>query len=333
MAKIKFIIFLIIIGAAIAAIYFFNTVYGLSENRNEAINVNVTAGESTAQVIRELTDKKLIKNPLIFKVYLFLTDSQSRLLPGNHVLYGGMNMPKIIAELKSEVNNEKKITIIEGWNVNDIAKYLEEQGLGTGAEFLQAIKIKNWRDEFDYLHDVKAETVEGFLFPDTYRVFTDATANDIIRKMLANFNVKMTSAMRANILSQNKSIFQIVTMASIVEREVMTDADRAMVADIFWKRIAAGMALQSDATVNYITGNARPRPTAADLQVDSPYNTYKYRGLPPGPISSPGRASIKAAIYPQPNDYYYFITDSKGKAIFSKDFEEHKLNVQKYLNH
>jgi len=138
--------------------------------------------------------------------------------------------------------------------------------------------------------------------------------------------------MTAQLLAQNRNLFETVILASIIEREALYDEDRAMIADIFLKRLDDNIGLQSDATINYITGKKTTRPTFNDLQVDSPYNTYKYRGLPPGPICNPGLASLKAAVYPQVNDYYYFLTDRDGRAHFGRTYAEHQQNIARYLN-
>jgi UPF0755 protein len=150
--------------------------------------------------------------------------------------------------------------------------------------------------------------------------------------MLDNFDKKLTQDLRDEIARQKKTIFEIVTMASILEKEVQTDEDRAMVADIFWRRLKAGMPLQADSTINYITGKSDSRANLTDIQIDSPYNTYKYPGLPVGPIGNPGLSAIKAAIYPKANGYWYFLTTDDGKVIYAKSFDEHKANKAKYLN-
>lgn len=331
MKKIKTILILFVILAVVAFIYFVTNINKPMGRGDAVVLFNIESGDGTSKIIRNLAEKDLVQKPLLFKAYIFITKSQSKLIAGQHALNGQMNMSEMVAELKSKPKNEKQITIIEGWNAAEIGKYLEDQNLVTKADFLKAIKIESWRQDYDFLKNAKGDTLEGFLFPDTYRVFLNASASDIVKKMLDNLDAKLTNDMKGDIASQNKSIFDIMTLASIIEKEVMSDNDKKIVADIFWKRLDIGMALQSDATVNYITGSGRSRSTASDLEIDSPYNTYKYGGLPPGPISNPGLASIVAAIYPQTNSYYFFITDSKGRAIFSKDFEEHKQNIQKYL--
>ena len=142
---------------------------------------------------------------------------------------------------------------------------------------------------------------------------------------------KLTAELRAEIKRQGKTIHEILTLASIIEKEVSSDKDRKLVADIFYKRLDAGVALQADSAVNYVTGKSTPRASAQDLAKESPYNTYRYRGLPPGPIASPGLSAILAAVYPTANPYWYFLTTPAGQAIYSKTFEEHVANKAKYL--
>jgi UPF0755 protein len=248
-----------------------------------------------------------------------------------HSILVAREQARIRAEIEKNKNHERTITIIEGWRIQDIAASLDKSGVVSADDFISAAKIDNWRDQYGFLSDPKIKSLEGYLFPDTYRIFTDASSSDIIEKMLDNFDHKVTPEMRAQLAAKQRSLHDMVILASIIEREALYDEDRAMIADIFLKRLEAGIGLQSDATINYITGKKTVRPTFDDLKVNSLYNTYKYRGLPPGPISNPGLASLQAAIYPRANDYYYFLTDSDGRAHFGRTFAEHQQNIVKYL--
>ena len=174
-------------------------------------------------------------------------------------------------------------------------------------------------------------TLEGYLFPDTYYFSKDATPAGILKKILNNTDTQISVDVVSAAKIQNKSIFQVLTMASMIEKEVKTDADRAVVSGIFWNRIAAGQALQSDATLTYVLGDKNSAHNGADLTLDSPYNSYVNKGLPPGPISNPGLASIIAALHPQTTDYNYFLSDPKtGQTVFAKTFAEHVANKAKY---
>lgn len=243
---------------------------------------------------------------------------------------------------------EVTLKILEGWTLDDIATYLSDQGIITKESFkeiagssreelVEGINIFN--DKFDFLADKPSkQSLEGFLFPDTYRVFTDASSEDIIAKMLANFDAKLTPQMRADIASQGKSIYEVIIMASLIEKEAPIDysdpenKDARIVSDIFWGRLEIGQALQSDATLSYLLNDNNPAHSGADLQIDSPYNSYKYTGLPPTPICNPGIKAIEAAIYPIPTNYNYFLTTLDGSEIYyARTYDEHLQNKYKYL--
>ena len=221
---------------------------------------------------------------------------------------------------------------IEGWTIADMANYLVKEGIiEVPAELEQRAKVEYFNDQYDFLPEVaEQESLEGYLFPDTYRVFVDASVDDIIVKMLDNFR-KKTADLRAKVKEQRKNLRDIVILASILEKEVKSEDDMKIAADIFWRRLKAGMFLQADSTLNYFTGGENPSLTAEELKIDSPYNSYKYKGLPPTPISNPGLKALTAAVDPTANDYWYFLTDSQGKAYFAKTLAEHNANKRKYL--
>lgn len=248
---------------------------------------------------------------------------------------------------------EDTIKILEGWTNSDIAKYFESEGKWPSAKFLEVAglprvdyrnnkkvpALKDWSTEFSFLSD-KPEYygLEGYLFPDTYRIYASSTVADVIEKMLDNFDDKLTAKMRADIKKQGKSIYEIVTMASIIEKEAPINyqkddnRDARIISGIFWNRLKIGQGLQSDATLSYIFGDNNPAHSGKDLEVDSPYNTYKYRGLPPGPICNPGILAIEAAIYPIQTDYYYFLTPlGKNEVVYAHNYEEHLKNKYQYL--
>ena len=198
------------------------------------------------------------------------------------------------------------ITIIEGWNLKDIAKYLEKQGI--------------------VVRDGLAPELEGYLFPDTYEISPEDGIDEIIKIMLDNFDKK------AGLFSP-----EVITMASLIEKEVRVLEDKKIVSGIFWKKINRGESLYSCATIAYILGRENwtfeemREEIASGKDIDSPYNTYKYQGLPLGPISNPGLESIMAAIYPKDSDYWYYLSTPEGKTIFSKTLEEHNIAKAKYL--
>ncbi|NCN07509.1 endolytic transglycosylase MltG [Candidatus Falkowbacteria bacterium] len=331
----KKIVILVVFIVFFLTVYFLIDIFTPNSKDKSDIYFDIKIGETLNDVSDDLLSQDLIRHKFIFELYTKLKGQQSKIVAGNHALSKNMSMIDVLRIITTgtSLSNESVITIIEGWRAEEIADYLEKNDIVLKSEFLTAIAIDDWRDQYDFLADVKTKNLEGFLFPDTYRIFSDATVEDIIRKMLDNFDSKLTDQTKADIVSQGKNIFDVVTLASIIEREVPNDADKKMIADVFLKRLKDGIALQSDATVNYVTGYGRSQPTYDDLKIDSLYNTYKYRGLPPGPISNPGVGSIEAVVYPTRNAHYYFLTTKDdGTVIYSQTYEEHLRNKAKYLD-
>lgn len=245
---------------------------------------------------------------------------------------------------------EINITIIPGWNLRQIAADWIKKGLiKEEKELFELVgePAKNYRllgakapvlewtatGTLSELFEKKSEYIsyEGYFLPETYRVYADAKPGEIIQKIFLVLNNRITEEMRDEAARQEKSWFDILTMASIVEREARTEKDMKIVADIFWRRNKIKWALQSCATVNYITGKNDPAISAADRQIDSFYNTYKYPGLPLGPIGNPSLKAINAVLFPEKNDYWYFMSDLEGNMYYAKTLEDHNRNVSKYL--
>lgn len=248
---------------------------------------------------------------------------------------------------------EETIKILEGWTLENIGAYLDSFPAWDREDFdkiagrrmidyrqeAQEKQLPDFSERFSFLEDKPAHYgLEGFLFPDTYRVFADATLEEVVVKMLENFDRKLTAEMRAEIAKQGKSIYEIIIMASLIEKEApinyrdAENRDARLVSGIFWNRLRIGQALQADATLSYLFNNNKPAHSGAELTVDSPYNSYKYRGLPPTPICNPGLKAIGAAIYPLKTDYFYFLTTLDGAAIYyAETYQEHLQNKYKYL--
>jgi UPF0755 protein len=230
-----------------------------------------------------------------------------------------------------------EVVILEGWDTKDIGKYLESKGICKQDYFISLIKNpstgsgrENYSGEFSFLGDKpKDADLEGYLFPDTYEIGRGESCEDILIAMLANFEKKLTPDLRTEIINQKKSIFDIVIMASMIEKEIRAIGDKKIISGILWKRLAIGMPLQLDCTINYVTGKSDPAVLTKDTKIDSPYNTYKYKGLPRGPISNPGIDSITAAIYPTQTKYLYWLSD--GKTFFSETLDQHNAAKAKYL--
>lgn len=276
----------------------------------------VERGESLREIAANLEESKLIRDKFLFQYYILYKGWGARLQAGQYELSPSSNIPQIaqkIVEGKT-VSNEIVITIPEGFNLKQIDARLAKAGLIEEGELL------------------KQPQLEGYLFPDTYYFSPNESLDEIIGKMRANFEQKLNKELREEIARQGKSIEEIVIMASLLEKEVSKEEDRRLVSGIFWRRLKDNYPLESCATIAYILNVDKWRYTAAETKIDSPYNTYQNIGLPPGPICHPGLSAIKAAIYPQESENYFFLSKPDGETVFSKDLEEHNRNKMKYLN-
>lgn len=292
-------------------------------------------------VAEELKDRKLIPSKLVFEIYVWLRKADRQLRAGKYEVAYGMNMKSLVDLFTQGGGREEAtITILEGWTLRDIKQYLLVQGVKdmNNFNYLAGVSAaatpggRDWSQEFSFLKSKpKNLGLEGFLFPDTYRIFKDAKAEDVIRKMLENFETKFDSSLMAAVGRRKTNVFDVVTLASIVEREVQTPEDMAKVAGIFLRRLEIGMPLQADSTVNYVTGKLTPSISYEDREINSPWNTYKYSGLPKGPIGNPGLSAIKAVLDPEASPYLYFLTTKEGTVIYSRTLEEHNSAKAKYL--
>jgi len=271
----------------------------------------VEKGWGAKEIAYNLEKAGIIRCGLFFRAFVYSKSVSGKLKAGEYGLSPAMNIPDIVEKLVSGDRIKKLITIIEGWSVKDIGEYLKEKGI-EGAEKIDP-------------------GLEGYLFPDTYEIFPEDGIEEIIEIMLANFDKKLTSELREEISSQGRTIHEIVIMASLIEKEVRTLEDKKIVSGILWKRLEWDIPLQIDATIAYITGRKTTKITKKELQIDSPYNTYKYKELPLGPISNPGLESILAAIYPQESQYFYYLSTPEGETIFSRTLKEHNEAKVKYL--
>ncbi len=287
----------------------------------------VNKGDSAELIAQNLKKAGLISSPFLFRLYIFLSLDQYSLKPGQYELSSKMSIRDIGDILVLGGTNEVLITIPEGFNLKQVENRLIAAGLAKQGE---VVNYKFSVEAPPILNDKpKSASLEGYLFPDTYHFFKDAVLFDVISEMINNFNRKLNPDLKAAINNSSRSTYEILTMASLIEKEVPKDSDRSIVAGILWKRLKTGMPLQVDATLVYITG--RNEISEADKKINSPYNTYLYRGLPKGPIANPGLSAIKAAIFPESSPYWYYLSAKDGATIFSKTLEEHLRNKALYL--
>ncbi len=345
----KLIILLLLFGLFIGGLWLFKITFLCQNGKGEIKNFEIKEGEGVNQISQNLKAQGLIESNFVFETYIWLTKAENKILAGEHEINDKWSIKRLVNVLVSgnALENEKNIKIIEGWNLRDLANYLVKEEIIKEREELYDLvgypgvdynlntnlsKPKDYSADYEFLAEKpKNLSLEGYLFPDTYRVYKDAKLEDVIKKMLDNFDKKIDSDMLGEIDNQGKKLYDILTLASIIEKEAKTLEDKKRVAGVYYNRLDIGMALQADPTVNYITEKVTDRPSYEDIEIDSLFNTYKYPGLPPGPICNPGLDSIIAAIYPEENNYMYFLNTQEGKMIFSKTLEEHVRNREKYF--
>lgn len=305
------------------------------------VRVVISQGSSARIVAGTLQDNHLIRSPFVFLLTCMMSGASEKLKPGVYELNRAMTAQEIIGSLVEGKTLESWVTIPEGKTLREIADILKAKQLADPTMFLTLTTAQN--DSFASYSFLSGSSLEGYLFPDTYLIQRGSTADDDVSKMLDTFNKKVVRAHRAEIEQVIQKRFglgedsfpeglnKILTIASMVEREAKVPADRPKIAAVIFNRLAKGMKLEIDATVTYRLGKSRankPRILYSDLAVDSPYNTYKYAGLPPAPICNPGLASIKAVLEPAAIDSLYYVAKKDGSHVFSTTLQQHDADVK-----
>jgi len=322
---------LIIIIPFLANHWWSESLKPVSENEQTREFV-IEQGMNAKDVATSLEKNHLIRNAKAFEFLCKLENADTKLMAGVYNLTPSMSSREILnVLLKGPVPDVVKVTIPEGYTLEEIFDLLVVNGLGTKEEFYQAMYSFN-ADDYDFLNEVPMteKRLEGFLFPDTYFFAKDSEPREILAKFLDRFEKELTKETIARLKELNTSIYTWVTKASIVEREAAKAEERPIIAGVFENRLNNGMLLESCATVQYILNERKPVLSYEDIAIDSPYNTYKYPGLPPGPIANPGHASLNAVLYPAQTEYLFFVAKNDGSHAFAITFEEHLQNVRKY---
>lgn len=325
--------FVIILVCFFVGVYFFWQGIYLPKNAksSEQKIFTVEKGQGVKEISQNLEKEGIIKNRIFFRLYALYSRNFLNLQAGDYQLSSSMNIPQIVEKIVRGDVFKITLTFPEGFSLKDIEQKLREAGID-GELNLANYRVGEFKNEFSFLKNVSEEmSLEGFLFPDTYHFLFGSDTIDIIKLMLNNFDKRFTPELREEIALQKKSIFEIITIASLIEKEAKAKEDKELVSGILWKRLEIGMPLQADATIVYALGEKKDKISIEDTKIDSPYNTYKYKGLPKGPICNPGLESIKAAIYPKESDYLYYLSTPLGETLFSKTLEEHNIKKEKYL--
>lgn len=306
---------------------------------DKPVQFEVQKGAGSAGISQTLEEHKLIRNSAVFSFYLKVKHEGARFQAGVYEMKPGISIQQIIGVLnRGETVKEEVIrfTVPEGYTIEQIADKLSEEGKINKAAFLEAVNRPSGWDA-EYTRGIPGERpyryrLEGYLFPETYELKQGSTETDIIARMIAETERKLSllpAGWNTVLAEKGLSFHDMLTVASLIEREVAVDEERPIVASVIYNRLKKGMPLQIDATIQYIFERPKERLFEKDLQIESPYNTYLHTGLPPGPIASPSLSSIRAALYPADTKYLFYVTKKDGsqRHIFAETFEEHKKNI------
>ncbi|MGF7185387.1 UPF0755 protein [Desulfitispora alkaliphila] len=328
------VIIVLVMAVALAIIALFGYNYyttGLSpvSPEGEEVHVEIPMGASTHKIAEILEGEKLIKDPVIFRLYSRFNGYDGNFKAGEYEFCKSMSVQEIAEKIVAGDVVIYQFTIPEGLTLVQIAQRLHDKEIVDKEHFLNATQEVAVPFEAELLQGEKR--LEGFLFPDTYTYTTNMGEEEIVKMMLNRFNTVFDEEMLSQMEEVGLSILDVVTIASLIEREAKVDQDRPKIAGVIFNRLRIGKALQIDATVQYALPEHKERLLYRDLEVDSPYNTYKYPGLPPSPIAAPGEKSIRAVLEPAEHDYLYYVLKPDGSHYFSKTYGEHLNARNRYL--
>ena len=330
MKRLALLLLLLILAAGAAGAWFYTGVDRPYKGYDAAEQfVEISQGSGSASIAKRLADAGVVRDVNSFRLALWLTGNARRLQAGEYRFDRPLSVRQVADKIARGDVYVLPITFPEGLTVRQMAALYESKGFGPAKDFLSAAK----HAALVRAIDPDAKDLEGYLFPDTYKLPRHATAEQLVARMVAGFEKALTADLIERAEARGLTIRQLVTLASIVEKETGTADERPRVAAVYANRLKIGMGLQCDPTVIYAlerAGRYDGNLTREDLQFDSPYNTYRYAGLPPGPIAAPGRASLQAAAAPANVPYLYFVSRNDGSHAFASTLEEHNRYVQQY---
>jgi len=341
MKKITLILFFVCV--LVGAWFVYSEIFSAEAQDIDVLAFDVNPGESVAAMAERFEQEQVVRSAWLFSKYVSYAGFDTEIRPGQYEVSRPVTIARVARVLGEPGLSERTITIIPGWDLDDIGAYLEREGVGSRVEFLALVGEPavqgsggslGWEKQPQVLLDKPVDmSYEGYVVTDSFRVYNNATLEDVVYEMISHRDEQFTEEMYQVIEQSGHSVHEIITMASVLEREAKTEQDKRMIADIFWRRIEAGWVMQSDATVSYASRRKGDVfTTDAERASLSPWNTYQYPGLPVGPITSPSLESIMAATYPEENEYWYFLaTLDTGEVKYAEDFEGHNANVRKYL--
>lgn len=331
MKKVVLILTVIIIILFGTALLFING--NKTTKNNKKVYFTIEKGVSLNKVSIQLKEKGIINSKLYFKAYAKFNGYEKKIKAGNYILNPNISLKELLIKFQSPNSDYAIVTIPEGYTLYQTANKLESLNLVNKEKFLNIKMSEVTQDNLISPGNGVYYELEGYLFPETYFIPYETSELDIAKIMYSQFKRVFNEEYRTRAKELNLSVDKVITIASLIEKEAAKDAERKTIAGVIYNRIKKGMPLQIDASVIYaITRGERTLEKVynKDLAVKSVFNTYKSKGIPPGPIANPGKPSIEAALYPEENDYLYYVLGENGH-IFSKTYEEHKENIKKYM--
>ena len=314
-----------IIIASILAFYLL-VIYWPQSNPYERVEINIPKGVTLSQIGNILKEESIISNKRTFTMAVKSLGHEKNIPAGRYVLHNALNNRAIINQLVYGVPSLKSITVLEGWTIYQIANELEKELNISKKTFLRLCNDQR----VIKLFNLEGNSLEGYLFPDTYTFAEGVDPYLVLTRMVNEFINNITKSMEVQAQEMNMSLLEVITLASIIEGEAIYDSERAIISAVYHNRLKRGMKLQADPTIQYIIDDGPRRLLNDDLKIESKYNTYLYKGLPPGPINSPGKESIIAALYPGVNEYLYFVARGDGYHTFSTNEKDHNKAKKKF---
>ncbi len=327
MRAIKIIATLVALAILAGAAWFAYAIWGDRSHPNTTKDIVVARGSTFHDITAQLADAGIIANPTAFRVYAKFRHADTNAHAGEFRFPPRQTPAQVLAQLESGgAQVAKWVTIPEGFTAKQIAQRLQDEGIGSAQTFTQA-----------FLHDsivvggTRTKNLEGFLFPSTYLIPNDASPKTVEDILTAQFRKELPKDAARKARAHGLTVPQVVTLASLIEREAKADDERALMAGVYYNRLRLGMPLEVDATIEYALPEHHDVITYGDLKIDSPYNTYLHEGLPPTPIANPGEPSLRAAFNPQPSPYLYYVYKGNGHHAFARTLAEQNANIAKYL--
>lgn len=328
---------LILVGILAGASAIFVPPYLSVSSNQDVVEVTVPKGASLNHVSNELYEKGVIKNKAWFKYKAKDAGVDRKIKPGTYTIPSNITLENIFALLEKGIPDEQMVlTIPEGFTLYQIAQRVSDLGFGTTEDFIDATQRYFEKEGYDFPTKDLFFSLEGYLYPETYYFTERQSVDDIVRTLAEPIKNIFTEEYKSRAKELDLSIHQVLTIASLIEREAVNDEERPMISGVIHNRLEKNMLLQIDASVIYYTGKGREHKSdiyKSELEKMVPFNTYRVPGLPPGPIASPSKASIDAALYPEEHDFlFYVLNETEDKHIFSKTLAEHEVHAQKYRN-